>query len=107
MKATQKKITQEVTKLNKELESHIKSNHEEQSNEITNLKEDLQHRIDSEIHDKVRVDEIQDALRRLTECFSHKIETLYTELLRTIQSKTDDTYSGLERLKNDILDMQH
>ena len=46
MKATQKKITQEVTKLNKELESHIKQNHESQSNEINDLREDFERKMD-------------------------------------------------------------
>ena len=106
MKATQKKITQEVTKLNKELESHIKQNHESQSNEINDLREDFERKMDQQIADKVRVDEVQDALRRLTESFQIKIENMHSDLSRTIQSKNEDCYLGMERLKSDITELQ-
>lgn len=107
MKVTQKKITQEVMKLNKELEGHIKQNHETQVNEMARLREDFEKRMDHELTDKVRVDEVQDALRRLTESFQHKIENLYTEVIRTVQTKNDDCYAGLERLKSDINELQY
>ncbi len=68
------------------------------------VKDDLTSKIDLEIQDKVRVDEVQDALRRLTESFQSKLETTFSDISRTIQLKNDDTYSALERLKMDIDD---
>jgi hypothetical protein len=38
-------------------------------NELAGLREEFDRRIDHEVTDKVRVDEVQDALRRLTESF--------------------------------------
>ena len=62
--------------------------------------------MDLQIADKVRVDEVQDALRRLTESFQIKIENLHSDIARTIQSKNEDCYLGMERLKNDITELQ-
>lgn len=50
----------------------------------------------------MRVDEVQDALRRLTESFQAKIENVHAEAMRVAQQKSDDCYAGLESLKREL-----
>lgn len=54
------------------------------------------------MQDKVRVEEVQDALRRLTESFQARIEGMHQDLSLKIVTKNEDCYLGLERLKADI-----
>ena len=58
--------------------------------EIPKLRESFQLKLDEMIGDKVRVDEVQDALKRLTESNQSKLEHLYQELLNQINQKNDD-----------------
>ena len=68
----------EVSKTQKEFEKRYSERQDDLINEINNLREDIERKVESEVGDKVRVDEVQDALRRLTDSFKVKLETLYS-----------------------------
>lgn len=69
---------------------------------INNQRDEVDSRIQSEVVDKVRVDEVQDALRRLTESFQAKIENVHSETMRITAQKSEDCYAGLESLKREL-----
>jgi hypothetical protein len=69
MKNTQKKLSLETQKLLKDYDTQQSLKHENTNSTLDQVRQELAHKIEQEISDKVRVDEVQDALRRLTESF--------------------------------------
>jgi len=67
--SSQKKTLGDLERTKQHLESFIRSQREDLMQHQIDVKEELSLKIDTEIGDKVRVDEVQDALRRLTESF--------------------------------------
>eukprot|EP00347_Sterkiella_histriomuscorum_P015749 403355827 len=106
MKNSQKKVMIDLQKIKSDVEASIIQYKEDFQQSQINFKEDIDQRLQNEINDKVRVDEVQDALRRLTESFQIKLENIHNELIRQIQTKNEDCYAGLDSLKRDINDVQ-
>ncbi|CDW85981.1 UNKNOWN [Stylonychia lemnae] len=105
MKTTQKKIMQDVGKIKSDIETTINEQKDQLFLLLDQQRNEMETRIDGEISDKVRVDEVQDALRRLTESFQIKLENIHSELSRQMHTKNEDCYTALERLKNEIQDI--
>lgn len=78
--------------------------HNEFEDRVKKLSDEIFIKLDEQCGDKVRVDEVQDALRRLTDSFQTKIENIFTDLTRTVNAKSEDNYAGMQRLKIDISD---
>lgn len=64
-------------KVEKELSLVVTQTKKDIESDIATLKDDFDLKVQTEISDKVKVEEVQDALRRLTDNYQHKIETIY------------------------------
>jgi hypothetical protein len=71
-----RQIEQEVTQKNERIEVHIEA-----------VRSQMMARIEREVQDKVRVEEVQDALRRLNEGIGMKVDAMEERVIRSMMVK--------------------
>lgn len=98
----QTRATKELQAVKALAEAQAKGVRDDVSQALNELREGLLLRLEQETQDKVRVDEVQDALRRLTESFQSRLEGVHQDLRLKVETKSEDSYRGLERLKADL-----
>ena len=78
---------------------------EEMENVVKESRESIEIKIEAEIGDKVKVDEVQDALRRLTDSYNGKLENIYGDVIKTVSAKSEENYGVSAKLKGEIQEL--
>jgi len=71
-------------------------------NQVEQTKQELQGEIQIHSSDKVRVEEVQDALRRLTDSISQRIDYVSAEWGRRLSDKSEDLQVQIKGVREEI-----